>query len=460
MNESEEPESFDKAEFQLEESKIDEIYSLVSQQFQILDYYMEHGTLTFHIQTDQNSKEAFLKLYRKLKPIGLLPVLRQEGEREILRVIEKPPAKKSNIKTNLALFLVTLVTTFFTGYLISRSYGWLDPIFGGLTFMITIMAIVGIHEMGHKIAAWKYEVDATFPYFIPGPPPPYGIGTFGAVIMQKSPPPNRDSLFDIGASGPFAGFIMSLIITIVGLILSPSIFGLPKGPFMPLPILFVFIARLLGLVGVEKPGNLIILHPIAFSGIIGMIVTMLNLLPVGTLDGGHIARSITKGKGRTLLVILSILFVLLTGFYWLIIIILFIALYKHPGPLDDISSLSRGRKLLIPVILAILILCGVMVRTPSHELRISSQPLIHVPFKIYYADSKYYSNQTEWAGILAEGVYVISVPTNFSCNGQMYIFLHWNDGDTNSTKTIFLCRNIALIAFYKAVTNSSSTFYK
>ena len=131
MNESEEPTSFSQPEpTQLEESKINEIYSLISSEFQVLDYYMEQGILTFHVQTDQNSKKAFLKLYRSLKPAGLLPVLRREGGKEILRIMKKPPVKKSNIMINLVLFFATLATTFFTGYLISGGQRGLDPIFG------------------------------------------------------------------------------------------------------------------------------------------------------------------------------------------------------------------------------------------------------------------------------------------------------------------------------------------
>jgi len=357
MNESEEPTSFDKAEFQLEESKIDEIYSLVSQQFPILDYYMEHGTLTFHVQTDENSKEAFLKLYKSLKPIGFLPILRREGEKEIIRIVNKPPVKKSNIMINLALFLATLVTTFFTGYFISGSREGLDPIFGGLTFMITIMAILGVHESAHKLAANKHGIEATLPYFIPAPPKP-GIGTFGAVIMQKSPPPNSDALFDVGASGPIAGFIVSLLATIIGLPWSQIHFSKELHQGLPPPLLFEAIMPYLVNVPNPPPGHYvyILLHPVAYAGWIGIVVTMLNLLPVGTLDGGHIIESIFKGKARSIFLVISIVLLLFTDFWLMIFFVLLFGLYKHPGPLDNVSSLSTGRKILAIVVLLIFIL--------------------------------------------------------------------------------------------------------
>ena len=367
MNESEEPADFSQPEpTQLEESQIDEIYSLVSAEFQVLDYYMEHRTLTFHVQTDKNSKKAFLKLYRNLKPAGLLPILRREGEKEILRIMKKPPVKKSNVMINLVLFLATLATTFFTGYIISRGHRGLDPIFGGLTFMITIMAILGIHETGHKVMANKHEIEATLPYFIPSPPQ-LGIGTFGAVIMQKSPPPNSDALFDIGASGPITGFIVSVIAILVGLPLSIYEW-IPKGaPTLPEPILFRLVMLLTGSYflpptnGVPPPPGpdyelAVLLHPIAYAGWIGIVVTMLNLLPVGTLDGGHIIESIFKGKARSIFLVISIVLLLFTDFWLMIFLVLIFGMYRHPGPLDNISGLSTGRKVLAIGVLLIFIL--------------------------------------------------------------------------------------------------------
>ncbi|MCD6241688.1 site-2 protease family protein [Candidatus Bathyarchaeota archaeon] len=365
MNESEEPASFDKAEFQLEESKIDEIYNLVSQQFPILDYYMEHGTLTFHVQTDENSKEAFLKLYKSLKPTGFLPILRREGGKEIIRIVNKPPVKKSNIMINLALFLATLATTFLTGYFISGSREGLDPIFGGLTFMITIMAILGVHESAHKLAANKHGIEATLPYFIPAPPQ-LGIGTFGAVIMQKSLPPNRDALFDVGASGPIAGFIVSVIAMILGLPFSTYNWVSPKNTLiMPPPIFLLlfgsyFSPQIPPNFYEQQPGPdfvpAISLHPVALAGYIGMIVTMLNLLPVGTLDGGHIIESLFGGKAKMIFLIISIVLVLMTPFWLMIIFVLLFGMYRHPGPLDSISCLSRKRKALAIAVLLVFIL--------------------------------------------------------------------------------------------------------
>lgn len=348
------------------EFRIDTIYNMVSAEFHILDYYMEHGTLTFHVRTDKNLKKAFLKLYEVLKPTGLLPVLRREGKREILRILKKPPVKRSNIAINLILFFATLLTTFLTGYMISSNREGLDPIFGGLTFMITIMAILGIHETGHKIMANKHEIEATPPYFIPGPPQ-LGIGTFGAVIMQKSPPPNSDALFDIGASGPITGFIVSIIAILAGLPFSIYEW-IPKGsPTLPEPIFLRLVMLLAGSYFLPPINNVpprpdsnyelaILLHPVAYAGWIGIVVTMLNLLPVGTLDGGHIIESIFKGKAGSIFLAISIVLLLFTDFWLMIFLVLIFGMYRHPGPLDNISRLSTGRKILAIGVLLIFIL--------------------------------------------------------------------------------------------------------
>ena len=232
--------------------------------------------------------------------------------------------------------------------------------------MITIMAILGIHETGHKIMANKHEIEATLPYFIPSPPQ-LGIGTFGAVIMQKSPPPNSDALFDIGASGPITGFIVSVIAILTGLPLSIYEW-IPKGaPTLPEPILFRLVMLLTGSYflpptnGVPPPPGpdyelAVLLHPIAYAGWIGIVVTMLNLLPVGTLDGGHIIESIFKGKARSIFLVISIVLLLFTDFWLMIFLVLIFGMYKHPGPLDNISGLSTGRKVLAIGVLLIFIL--------------------------------------------------------------------------------------------------------
>jgi membrane-associated protease RseP (regulator of RpoE activity) len=283
-------------------------------------------------------------------------------KRIVLKIVPKPPTRPSNILINWLLFFATIGTTFLTGYMLSGEL--IDPLLGGATFTIAIMAVLGVHEMGHKLTADKEGIEATPPYFIPGPPPIgdfLGIGTFGAVIMQKSLPPNKDSLFDVGSSGPFVGFIIATIATVVGLPF--SVYSLvPKGtPTLPVPLLLELVAPFLlppiGTAPIPGPKDelVILLHPVAVAGWVGMFVTMLNLLPAAMLDGGHVSRSLFGEKTRAVLTALSIISLIFVSFP-MAIFVLFMSMYKHPGPLDDVSSLSTSRKLLAILLLVVFVL--------------------------------------------------------------------------------------------------------
>jgi membrane-associated protease RseP (regulator of RpoE activity) len=259
------------------------------------------------------------------------------------------------------LFFATIGTAFLTGYLLSL--GMIDPLTGGVAFTIAIMAILGLHEMGHKLTANKHAIEATAPYFIPGPPPIggfFGIGTFGAVIMQKSLPPNKDALFDVGASGPIVSFILATIATIVSLPYSKYSFIPVGSATLPIPLLIQLVAPYLlpprptthPQRGYELAINL---HPVAIAGWVGMFVTMLNLMPAAMLDGGHVSRSVLGEKARSVLTVLSIIYLVFVSLPMAIFVV-FLSMYKHPGPLDDVSGLSPRRKLLTIVLVMIFVL--------------------------------------------------------------------------------------------------------
>jgi len=352
-----------------DESRIGMLYDMVSSEFVVEDYFLEQGVLTFHVELTPESKQAFVRLMEKLEPLGLIPVLRRVGEKNVLRMVPKPKARSSKVLINVLLFLATVATTYLTGYFVTSELVEnamemggilypLDPFVGAAMFTVAIMAILGIHELGHKFAANKHNVEATLPYFIPGPPPQLGgIGTFGAVIMQKSLPPNKDALFDVGASGPIAGFIVSMIASVVGLSWSPVVAYPKLVGGLPSPVIFDILARLMPLPPPVGSGYVyILLHPIAFAGWIGMLVTMLNLLPVGTLDGGHVTRSLFSDKARPIFFIISVLILLLTPYWAMLFFVLLFSMYKHPGPLDDASSLSNGRKAVAAALVVIFFL--------------------------------------------------------------------------------------------------------
>ncbi|MEM2117871.1 MAG: site-2 protease family protein [Candidatus Bathyarchaeia archaeon] len=437
------------AEAPFDQAYFEQITALVTAEFQVEEALIEHNVPTYFLKQPQETKNAFLRLLDNLEKINLIAILRKRDGKIVLKVVQKPPTKPSNILLNWLLFFATIGTTFATGYLISPAM--INPFISGATFTVAIMAVLGAHEMGHKLTANKRKVESSPPYFIPGPPPVgqvFGIGTFGAVIMQKSLPRNRDALFDIGINGPLIGFVITVIVTFVGLALSPVVYRLPEGPFGSFPILFDLIGTALNYLGVYGRGNIILIHPVAFAGFIGMIVTMLNLLPAGMLDGGHIATSILGGKMRGLLNVVAIVFLVIYGYYPMAFFVLFLSLFKHPGPLDDVSSLSKKRKCVIPILFIVFILCGITLPPPQvHSIKIDSN-VPGVTFWIQYEGSEYFQGSAPWESTLAEGTYFILVNSTVTIGGTVYTFLRWEDGSTNLNRTVTLNQDMVIFANY------------
>ena len=175
----------------------------------------------------------------------------------------------------------------------------------GLSFSIPLMVILFAHEMGHYLTSRYHNVDASLPYFIPAPPSIFIIGTFGAFIRMREPARTRRVMFDIGAAGPWAGVMLAIPAVIIGLYLSDvtpldkSAGGLELGN----SLLFLGLSHLV--LGVDPSTVNVNLSPIAFAGWIGLLVTTLNLLPVGQLDGGHVIYALFPRRHRTI----SMLFV-------------------------------------------------------------------------------------------------------------------------------------------------------
>ena len=208
------------------------------------------------------------------------------------------------INKNWWLFFILLTLTLVTTYLA-----------GGFLFSLSLLLILGAHEFGHYWASRKNSVQSTLPYFIPAPPM-FIAGTFGAFIQIKQRIPNRRVLMEIGAAGPIAGFIVAVPMLALGLYLSrvtPSV-AMGGVSFGSSFILNLFSELILG-VDPTSPFINIHLHPIAFAGWIGMLVTALNLMPVGQLDGGHIIYALFPDKHR---LIGKLFFVALfpLGYFW------------------------------------------------------------------------------------------------------------------------------------------------
>lgn len=337
---------------------------MVEKEFDVEEGFMEYGTPTFYLRLKPDLKEAFLRLLKNLDSLGFAPILRRRGGKIVLQTVSKPPMKPSRRLINVALLLATVGTTSLAGYVLSLGLveeGYMsNSLVGAVMFAVSLMAILVSHEMGHKLSARRHGIEATAPYFIPGPPPPYGIGTFGALIQQKSLAPNKDALFDLGASGPIMGLVATIIVTIIGIQMS-YIIPLAEAPegagVIRLPLLFQLFAAML-LNPLPDVESAILMHPIGFAGWVGMLLTMLNLIPTGTLDGGHAIRGFLGPRARRILSFGAIIALFALGYVWMAMFVIFISMYQTPGPLDDVSKLTTSRKLVALALALIFIVCA------------------------------------------------------------------------------------------------------
>jgi membrane-associated protease RseP (regulator of RpoE activity) len=240
-----------------------------------------------------------------------------------------------------------------------------DPMFWmrGLWYSLTILAILGCHEMGHYVACLRYGVDATRPYFLPAPLPL--TGTLGAFIRIRSRIPSKVALFDIGIAGPIAGFVVAVPALFLGLSLS-RIDRLPEDSsnLMELgePLLFRLAAWLVW--GDVAEGSSINMHPMAFAAWFGLLATALNLFPIAQLDGGHISYAVLGRRSTIVTVIMvgvavGLTFVSSSWIAWTVLLVAMIAMMgpRHPPTLDDNQPLGSGRLVLAAVALVMLIVC-------------------------------------------------------------------------------------------------------
>ncbi len=193
-------------------------------------------------------------------------------------------------RLSLLLFALTLVTTTLTGaaYVGAPLAQW----YHGLSFSLPLVTILLTHEMGHYLAAKRRGVSTSPPYFLPLPPS-IGIGTLGAVIRIREPITSRNALMEIGAAGPLMGLTVAIPVLVVGVLLS-EVKEIPLVSQMQVmsegnSLLYLFVKYVVHGSFLPFYGRDIMMHPVAFAGWIGLLITMINLIPVGQLDGGHIA---------------------------------------------------------------------------------------------------------------------------------------------------------------------------
>lgn len=255
-----------------------------------------------------------------------------------------------------ALFAVTIFTTLWAGayqaylgpprgplsFLLEHS----DTLWRGIPFAATLMTILVTHELGHFLLSRWHHVPASLPLFIPGPP--HFIGTFGAVIRMRGPILHRRALFDVGVAGPLAGFVVAVVALVVGLQWSTVVdrtatYGLQLGE----PLLLQFVSWLM--FGTLPPQADVVLHPVGFAAWFGLFITSLNLIPIGQLDGGHVAYALWGRRQRTMAVaVVPVLLILgFVGwpgwFVWAFMSGLWG--FAHPPVSDPEQSLGKSRVL-------------------------------------------------------------------------------------------------------------------
>ncbi|MGQ4914019.1 MAG: site-2 protease family protein [Candidatus Asgardarchaeia archaeon] len=347
------------------------VEEIVSKQFSIEQRIIfTHKYIVFfikRIEEDYILRQKFMSIYQQLIEYNLLPILQNYEENPdvlILRIV-KVPHKEEKSRLNYVLLLVTIVTILSAGYrfvfndIFLAFFPEVNPIMTVIWYTIALFGIVAIHETGHIIATRRYKIKASLPYFIPDPfavipaLPTIG-GTFGAIISQKTPAPNRDALFDLGFSGPLIGFIAAVIVTIIGLKMSVVVPATTPGEILPSPLIFDILVRVI----INPPENMdVLVHPLAFAGWVGFLITGLNLIPAGQLDGGHITRAIFGSEKHRVITYISIIVLIALMYIPMAILVLLLSYGReHPGPLEDITSISLKRKIggIVSIIMIIL----------------------------------------------------------------------------------------------------------
>lgn len=264
---------------------------------------------------------------------------------------------------HIVLFILTFLTCTVFGFALFQSFSANQPlnldliaegyrrlfhgdgtVFSGVRFSVPLLIILLAHEFGHYAACKRWGVAASLPYFLPSPTL---LGTFGAFIRIRSPIYTRNSLFDIGASGPIAGFVVLVPFLVLGVHWSRVVPAVATGGDMVFGTpLLLHIAERLQLPGVNSMN--ISLHPMAMAAWAGLIATATNLLPIGQLDGGHILYAVSSERWHRLFSNLLILALLGLGFlyrpWWLLAVLLFLFGRKHPLVYDQ-APVDRRRRL-------------------------------------------------------------------------------------------------------------------
>lgn len=321
----------------------------------------EPVTATYTGQLTLDSMVAYDKLDNAFKPLDHVPVMLEENGHQVIRAIRgRIHPRPRPTWPNALLFGLTIFSVLLVGA--GMEHGPINSLLDllrGWPYTVSLLLILGSHELGHYFAARYHKVAVTLPYFIPMPPPLSPFGTMGAFIQLREPMRNRRILLDIGVAGPLIGLIVSIPILLI---------GLKTSPILPLPIWDVFFLKPLQSYGSEGNSILYLLaklvvfgrilpnsmydvwiNQLALAGWTGLLVTALNLIPVGQLDGGHIIYSLIGERARVLYMPLIVALGLLSLLFpsWIVWVVLLLFLGRvYATPLDSITRLDSRRRII------------------------------------------------------------------------------------------------------------------
>ncbi|MBK8781036.1 MAG: site-2 protease family protein [Anaerolineales bacterium] len=360
--------------------------SCVSRIFRIDDVTSEDPRKGFFLRyrgelLSEDSAQAYDQLTEALRPYNAMPLFRVEEGRQVIYIAPKQPEPpKDKVSTNIILFVLTVFSVLLAGAqpegpmpndLVGQLLILGKNIFTGWPFALSLLGILVAHEFGHYFMSLYHKTPATLPYFIPFPLSP--LGTMGAAIIMRGVPKNKRILFDIGVAGPIAGLVVAIPVLFYGLSLStlgtidPNPNGFIEGnsliyffakyvtfgqllpaPLEPQGILY-WIRYFFTGGPIPFGGTDVFIHPVAFAGWAGILVTALNLIPAGTLDGGHVIYGLFGDRSRKAfpyIVGLLLVFGFFWSGWWLWAALLFWLGRVHAQPLDQITTLDPTRRLI------------------------------------------------------------------------------------------------------------------
>ena len=348
----------------------EEIQKTVSSLFDISKTEISLTKMKFRFR-NSDFKQKFVKLTQMLEARNLVCVLEKQSDGVFLIVSKFPPLKQrkwlSKTWTPRILLAVTVIMVLIDGFFRTAGLNLFmpigDPLGVAILYAWALIGILGVHEAGHLIAAKWHKIKTTWPYFIPGVPV-FGIPTFGAFIQSRGLTVNRDILFDIAIAGPIAGLVVAIVVAAFGAYTSPVIdsqiaeqmFGTSQLIQMNENLIMM---RMLELFDKNGDDVEVIMSPIMFAAWLGFLITFLNLLPAWQLDGGHMSRVILGQKWHKIATYASMGVLVLLNYWMMAILILILSSRsKDAQPLDDISPLSKNRKLIYIGVIILAILCA------------------------------------------------------------------------------------------------------